>query len=84
MTREFERYGLGAQRTLVGILQLCGALGLLAGLSQPWIGRVASAGLVAMMLVAVGVRVRIKDTPLQALPALFYLALNGYLSLAVY
>ena len=84
MMREFERYCLGAQRTLVGGLQLCAALGLLAGLSQPWIGRVASAGLALMMLVGVGVRVRIKDTPLQTIPALFYLALNAYLSLAAY
>lgn len=49
-----------------------------------WLGRVASAGLAVMMLVAVGVRVRIKDTPLQTIPALFYLALNAYLCLAAY
>ena len=34
-----------------------------------------------MMLVAVGVRIRIKDTLPQTLPALIYLALNAYLSL---
>lgn len=84
MTREFARYQLGSQRTLVGGLQLCAAVGLLAGWSQPWLGRMASAGLAVMMLVAVGVRVRIKDTPLQTIPALFYLALNAYLCLAAY
>lgn len=84
MKREFERYHLGSQRTLVGGLQLCAAIGLLAGLSQPWIGRAASAGLAVMMLVGVGVRIRIKDTLPQAMPALLYLALNAYLCLAAF
>ncbi len=79
MKREFDRYRLGSQRMLVGGLQVCAALGLLAGLSQPWMGRAASAGLALMMLVAVGVRFRIKDGVLQTVPALFYLALNAYL-----
>ena len=84
MQREFERYGLGSQRTLVGGLQLCAAIGLLAGLSQPWMGRAAATGLALMMLVAVGVRLRIKDTLPQTIPALIYLALNAYLSVAAF
>ena len=84
MKREFERYRLASQRTLVGGLQLCAALGLLAGLSQPWMGRAASGGLALMMLVAIGVRIKIKDTPLQTMPALIYLALNAYLCLAAF
>lgn len=84
MKREFERYRLGSQRMLVGGLQLLAGIGLLAGLSQPWMGRAASAGLALMMLVAVGVRMKIKDTLPQTLPALVYLALNAYLSLAAF
>ena len=84
MKREFDRYGLGSQRTLVGGLQMCAAIGLLAGLSQPWMGRSAAAGLALMMLVAVSVRIRIKDTLLQTIPALIYLALNAYLSLEAF
>ncbi|MEQ1853630.1 MAG: DoxX family protein [Chthoniobacteraceae bacterium] len=84
MKREFERYRLGSQRTLVGGLQVCAAIGLLAGLSQPWMGRAAAAGLALMMLVAVGTRIRIKDTLLQTVPAVIYLALNAYLSLAAF
>ena len=76
---EFDRYRLGSQRALVGALQLGAALGLVAGLDQPWIGRAASVGLALMMLVAVVVRIRIKDTLLQTTPALLYLALNAYL-----
>ncbi|MFN0067486.1 MAG: DoxX family protein [Limisphaerales bacterium] len=84
LKREFERYGFGSHRALIGRLQLCAALGLLAGLSQPWIGRAAAAGLALMMLAAVGVRIKIKDSLLQTTPALFYLVLNAYLSLAAF
>ena len=84
MKREFERYGLGSQRALVGGLQLCGAIGLLAGLRQPWIGCAAAAGLALMMLIGVGVRIKIKDPLLRTMPALFYLALNAYLSFAAF
>ena len=79
LKREFVRYGFEAQRMLVGALQLCAAIGLVAGLNQPWMGRAASGGLALMMLVAVGVRLKIKDSLLQTAPALFYLALNAYL-----
>lgn len=84
MKREFDRYQLGSQRALVGVLQLGAAVGLLAGLSQPWMGRSASAGLALMMLVGVIVRIKIKDTLPQMTPALFYLVLNAYLCLAAF
>jgi hypothetical protein len=45
-------------------------------------GQLAAGGLTLMMLVAIIVRIQIKDTLLQTLPALFYLALNTYLCLA--
>jgi len=79
MEQEFLRYRLGSQRLLVGVLQVCAGVGLLAGLSQPWMGQIAAAGLALMMLLAVGVRFQIKDSLLQTLPALFYLVLNAYL-----
>lgn len=82
MKREFERYHLGAWRSLIGTLQLGAAAGLLAGLSQPWIGRAAAAGLALMMLAGVCVRIKIKDTVPQMIPALFYMLLNAYLWVA--
>ncbi len=84
LKREFRRYGFGSQRLLIGVLQLAAAMGLLAGLGQPWMGRAAAAGLALMMLVAVGVRIKIKDSLLQTIPALFYLVLNAYLCLAAF
>ena len=84
LRREFDRYRLPSQRTLVGTLQLAAAIGLVAGLHQPWIGHAASGGLALMMLVAVVVRIKIKDTLLQTTPALLYLALNAYLGWAAF
>ena len=84
LKREFVRYGFGPQRALIGGLQVCAAGGLLVGLSQPWVGRSAASGLALMMLVAVGVRIKIKDTLLQTIPALFFLMLNAYLCLAAF
>ncbi len=82
MKQEFLRYGLGAQRVWVGLLQWGAGVGLLAGLRVPWMGQVAAGGLALMMLVAVGVRIQIRDSALQTAPALFYLVLNAYLLLA--
>lgn len=65
------------------MLQLCAAVGLLLGLEVPWIGR-AAAGLTLMMLLAVGVRIRIKDSLLQTSQALLYLVLNGWLCWAAF
>lgn len=84
MRSEFERYDMSSQRLLVGGLQICASFGLLAGIGFPPLGRAAAAGLALMMLVAVGVRIKIKDTILQTTPALLYLFLNAYLSLAAF
>ncbi len=84
MRREYERYGLSGFRTLVGTSQLLGALGLLVGFHTPWVGQLAAGGLALLMLLGVAVRIRIKDTALQTLPAFAYMVLNAYLALAVY
>lgn len=82
MKQEFLRYRLASQRITVGGLQWFAGIGLLLGLTQPWMGQLAAGGLALMMLVAIIVRIQIKDRMLQTIPALFYLALNTYLCLA--
>ena len=84
MRSEFARYGLANQRNLVGFLQIMGACGLLVGKQDEWIGQLAAGGLALMMLVGVGVRIKIKDTFIQTLPALGYLALNAYLCVTAF
>ena len=82
MRREFERYHLGGQRILVGLLQWAAGAGLLIGLYVPWLGQAAAAGLALMMGVALMVRIRIHDRPYLMIPAAGYLALNAYLCFA--
>jgi hypothetical protein len=56
-----------------------------AGWPEPTVDGARGGGRPAlMMLVAVGVRIKIKDTFLQATPALFYLVLNTYLCLPAF
>ena len=79
MKLEFQRYGLDRWRPWIGSLQLIAAVSLLIGFSQPLLGQSAAAGLSLMMLTGVIVRIKIKDTLLQMLPAIGYSLLNGYL-----
>lgn len=81
---EYERYGIGQLKGLIGVLQILGAVGLLVGLYMPWIGQFSAGGLAAMMLCGVGVRIKIKDTIFQTMPAFAYMVLNAYIAMAAY
>ena len=78
------RYGFSAQRRLIGILQICGATGLIAGLYFPLLGKTGAGGLALMMLAGVLVRIKIRDNLLQTMPAILYFLVNTYLSLFAY
>lgn len=78
---EFDRYGLPRYRKLTGVLQLLGATGILVGYWEVSLQIFSTLGLSCLMLLGVGVRIRIKDTFIQTLPAVFYFFLNTYLSL---
>ena len=81
MRAEFERYRLARYRVLTGGLEIAGALGVLIGLKIPMIGLMATAGLTILMAGAVAVRIRLRDTVRQSLPAAIYLALTLYVLL---
>lgn len=66
---EYERYGMPRVRMFVGTMQLAGAVGLLVGLSVRAIGIASAAGLLAMMLLGLVVRLRIHDAPRLMVPA---------------
>jgi len=75
MILEFERWGLGKRRKEIGSFQLACGVGMLIGLKLNFILMISSVILIIMMLVAVYVRVKIKDNISEILPALAYLIL---------
>ena len=80
MKSEFKRYGLENSRTLVGGMQLLGALGLLLGyFYSPFIQTLAASGLTILMLLGFLVRLRIRDSFIQSAPSLIYAVLNAVL-----
>ncbi|MBC7466962.1 MAG: DoxX family protein [Bdellovibrio sp.] len=79
MINEFERYGLAKYRTITGVLQILGSVGLMAGFFNPWFTLVASLGLMLQMFLGIIVRIRIKDSLLQASPALFFCVLDFFI-----
>ena len=81
LEREFRRFGFSTRRRLIGFLQICGALALASGLWIPLLGRLGAGGLAVMMCFAIIVRIRIRDSFAQTLPALLYMGLNSYLAL---
>jgi hypothetical protein len=76
MLSEYARWGYKNQRILLGCLQLLGAIGLLVGILYPILLSVASFLLTFMMVTAVFVRIKIKDSIIQMFPAILYTALN--------
>lgn len=76
MVNEYQRWGFGKYRRLIGISQiLCGA-GLLIGLKYLALLQFASLSLIIMMSLAILVRVKIKDNISEILPAISYLVLS--------
>jgi len=78
MISEYERWGYQKHRIQIAILQLLAGLGLLIGssFSFPLLLALISSSLFIMMMVAVFVRIKIKDTIINTLPAVFYATLN--------
>jgi len=77
---EFERYGVPQFRTVVGLLQLLGALGIALGFWSPTLQLLSTFALAILMLLGFGVRLKIRDNFIQSFPAFFYFLLNLYLS----
>lgn len=75
-SKEFERYGMEQYRIFIGIAELLGALGLIVGFFLPPLTFFAALGLSILMLGAVFTRIRIGDSFIQSLPAVFCLGLN--------
>ena len=75
MISEFKRWGLEKRRKQIGVFQLLCGFGMLTGLNYNILLIYSSIILVIMMLVAVFVRIKIKDNISEILPDLAYLTL---------
>ena len=79
MRSEFKRFGIEKLGLLVIILELLGALGLLAGLIINPIMLVSAGGLALLMLFGVAFRLKFGDSIWVSLPAIFFVLLNAYI-----
>ncbi|MGV9014111.1 MAG: DoxX family protein [Flavobacteriales bacterium] len=79
MKDEFKRFGIEQLGRVIIALEFLGAVGLLVGLWYDPILTASSLGLALLMLAGLIVRGRLKDSLWISLPALFFLALNGYI-----
>ena len=76
MLSEYERWGYKNQRILLGCLQLLGGIGLFVGILNATLLTVASFLLTFMMITAIVVRIKIRDSIIQMFPAILYTVLN--------
>ncbi|MEY5026157.1 MAG: hypothetical protein RLZZ244_1685 [Verrucomicrobiota bacterium] len=79
MRAEFVRYGLPHLRSLTGTLQIAAGIGLLLGYAYPLLALLAALGLSLMMLVALGVRFKMKDPWTGWVQAVGCLLLNVFI-----
>ena len=75
---EFRAYGLpDVAFYVVGFLKVTGALALIAGIWLPQLISPAAALIVALMVGALSMHVKVNDPPLKSLPAFLMLAMSA-------
>lgn len=79
MLHDFQRYGLANLRTLTGVLELLGSVGLVVGYKWPFSLRVSSGGLALLMLIAFAIRVKFRDGIALSLPSFLLMLVNAYI-----
>jgi len=78
MKSEFERFELKELGIFIIILELLGALGLLAGLFYQPLLLLSSGGLALLMFLGLMTRLKYRDSFRVSAPAIFYMLLNGF------
>ena len=76
MISEFSRWGVGNLRILVASFQMFGGIGLLLGMYNIWLLCLVSFFLTLMMIIAIIIRIRVRDSFLLTVPALMYALLS--------
>lgn len=79
MVDEFERYGLSRYRRAIGALEVLGAIGLVVGYLFSPVSTLSAGGLSVLMLLGLGVRVKMRDSILDMVPAAFLLLVNVFI-----
>lgn len=79
MQEEIDRWGFSNFKYFLGLCQLFGGFGLLIGLKWPYLALIMSFLLSLMMLSALIVRFKIKDSIIRYLPAAFFFVINVYI-----
>lgn len=82
MVAEFDRFGMARLRVLTATLQIVGSLGVLAGHFVRPILLLSAGGFAMMMLLAILVRVKIRDPIYTMVPALVLMLLNLFIVFA--
>ena len=77
MKSEFQRWNLVKERKAIASCQLISGAALLFGLESNIMLVLSSSFLGSMMLVAIGVRIKVKDNISDILPALAYLVMSA-------
>jgi hypothetical protein len=80
MREDFDRFGLSRLRILTGVLEVSGALGLVAGYFIGELAVASGVGLALLMLLGLLTRVRQRDTLQQMLPAAALVVVNVYIA----
>ena len=76
MISEFDRWGLADKRQLIGGAQLIAGIGVLVGFKSDIVLILSALFIIVMMLVAIMVRIKIKDNISDILPAIAYILLS--------
>lgn len=76
MITEYSRWGLAKSRILISLLQFFAGLSLIIGFYNVKLLALTSFLLTIMMICAIIVRIKIKDSFLASLPAIFYAIIN--------
>jgi hypothetical protein len=80
MREDFDRFGLSRFRIMTGLLEVLGALGLVAGQFVPALAVLSGSGLALLMVLGLLTRLRQRDSLQQMLPAAVLIVLNVYIA----
>ena len=76
---EFDRWGYGKFRFLIASFQLLAGIGFIIGIFFSFLISIVSFLLFVIMVVAIYVRIKVKDNFVQIFPAIFYALLNLFI-----